>query len=167
MTHSGARLFQISISDGGVPKRAVPEAGISLTGVGGDRQRHRSIHSGPDRAVCLYSLERLDALRDEGHPIEPGAAGENLTVAGLEWADVKPGDRLEIGDAVELEIMSYTAPCRYNANWFVDGDFHRISEKRHPGWSRLYARVVREGMVRQGDPVRHTVGERRREGQHS
>ncbi|GKS57598.1 sulfurase [Nitrospira sp.] len=167
MTGRNARLFQISVSDGGVPKRPVAEARVVREGIEGDRQRHRSIHGGPDRAVCLFSLERLDALRDEGHSIHPGSAGENLTLAGLEWAIVKPGDRLEIGERVELEITSYTTPCRYNARWFADGDFHRMSQKRHPGWSRLYAKVVQEGVVRQGDPVRHRVGQPYEEERHS
>lgn len=148
-----ASLFQISVSDGGVPKRAVAEAAISPSGVAGDRQRNRSVHGGPDRAVCLYSLERLDALRAEGHPIEAGAAGENLTIAGLDWAAVNIGDRLRIGGTVEIEVTSYTTPCRYNARWFADGDFNRMAQKQHPGWSRLYARVLREGMVRVGDRV--------------
>ncbi len=153
MPRAGASLVQISVSNGGVPKRPVQEAAITLSGVAGDRQRNRSVHGGPDRAVCLYSLERLDALRDEGHPIEPGAAGENLTIAGLDWARLKIGDRLRIGETVELEVSSYTTPCRYNACWFVEGDFNRIAQERHPGWSRLYARVLREGPVRTGDRV--------------
>jgi len=34
------------------------------------------------------------------------------------------------------------------------GDYWRVSEKRHPGWSRVYARVLATGSIRQGDPVR-------------
>ncbi len=150
-----ARLAQISVSDGGVPKRAVPEARIAVTGVEGDRQRNRSVHGGPDRAVCLYSLERVRALRAEGHSIEPGASGENLTLAGVDWSTVGPGDRFRIGEQVELEVMSYTTPCKFNAQWFSDGGFNRISHKRHPGWSRVYAKVLREGLVRKGDAVHH------------
>ena len=37
---------------------------------------------------------------------------------------------------------------------FKDGEFARVSQKRHPGWSRVYARVLVEGTIRQGDPVR-------------
>ncbi len=147
------RLVQISVSDGGVPKQAVPQAHISFQGVEGDRQRNRSLHGGPDRAVCLYAQERIDALRREGHSIAPGSAGENFTIAGVPWDQVVPGCRLRIGDAVEVEIMSYTTPCRFNAQWFHEGDFHRIGQKRHPGWSRVYAKVLREGLVRSGDAV--------------
>jgi len=149
----GPHLHQISISDGGVPKLPVAEARITVNGVAGDRQRNLEVHGGTERAVCLFSLEVIEALQAEGHSIRPGASGENLTVAGLVWAEVKPGDRLRIGDAVLLEMVSHTAPCKYNAQWFANGDFSRISQKLHPGWSRLYARVLAEGVVRTGDRV--------------
>ena len=146
-------VHQVSLSHGGVPKLAVPSAQVTLNGLAGDRQRNRKYHGGPDRAVCLYSLEVIEALRAEGHSIGPGSSGENVTVAGLDWPQLKPGDRLTIGGQLQLEIMSYTTPCRYNAQWFKDGDYERIAEETHPGWSRLYARVLREGTVRPGDRV--------------
>ncbi len=147
------RLHQVNVSNGGVPKLPVAEARITLQGVAGDRQRNRKVHGGPDQAVCLYSLEVIEALKGEGHPIAPGSTGENLTLAGLEWDRIKPGVRLRVGESVRLEVVSYTAPCEHNARWFVSGNFLRISQKRHPGWSRVYARVLQEGLVRQGDPV--------------
>lgn len=146
-------LHQISVSDGGVPKLPVPEARITVDGVVGDRQRNREVHGGVDRAVCLFSLEVIEALQAEGHSIKPGASGENLTVAGLDWPKLKPGDLLRIGDAARLEIVKYTEPCRFNAQWFKEGNFNRINQKKHPGWSRLYARVLAEGVVRPGDAV--------------
>jgi MOSC domain-containing protein YiiM len=103
--------------------------------------------------VCLYSLETIEALREEGHRIAPGATGENLTVAGLDWRRLAPGDRLVIGQSVQLEITSYTEPCRLNAQWFRDGNVERIAQDMHPGWSRLYARVLQEGIVQKGDSV--------------
>ena len=146
-------LNQISVSDGGVPKLPVPEARITLGGVAGDRQRNRDVHGGVERAVCLFSLEIIEALQAEGHAIKPGASGENLTLAGLDWPRLKPGDRLRIGEHARLEIMSYTSPCKFNARWFVGGEFSRISQKLHPGWSRVYARVLAEGQVWAGDGV--------------
>ena len=146
-------LHQVSLSDGGVPKRAVQSAMITIDGLTGDRQRNRKYHGGRDRAVCLYSLEMIESLRAEGHRIEPGSSGENLTVAGLDWLRLAPGDRLMIGEQVRLELTSYTTPCRLNAQWFKDGNFHRIAQEAHPGWSRLYARVLNEGMVKPGDAV--------------
>lgn len=163
MTGSTPCLSHINISDGGVPKLPVPEAWVSVQGVAGDRQRNTAIHGGPDRAVCLYSLEIIDALRQEGHSIEAGSSGENLTISGLNWAQLQPGNQLRIGDDLQIEIVSYTAPCQHNARWFVDGNFNRISHKKHPGWSRLYARVLKEGMVRRGDPVYVEITDSRKE----
>ncbi len=158
MANRAGILTQISVSDGGVPKRAVASAAISAEGVLGDRQRDLKHHGGPDRAVCLYSAELIERLREEGHPIEPGSAGENLTIAGLDWAGVCPGVRLRIGGDVVLEITGYTSPCRTIAGSFAGGDFSRISQKKHPGEIRVYAKVVAGGMVRAGDDVRVIEG---------
>lgn len=146
-------VHQINVSDGGVPKKPVLEARITKSGLEGDRQRNRKVHGGPERAVCLFSLEMIERLQDEGHAIEPGSAGENLTLAGVEWDHVVPGVMLTIGPHVKLKIKSYTAPCDLNACWFREGDFSRISHKKHPGWSRVYAKVLDSGIVRPGDMV--------------
>jgi MOSC domain-containing protein YiiM len=104
------------------------------------------------RALCLYAQERIDGLRAEGHPIGPGAVGENVTIEGLDWDAVVPGVRLRIG-AAEVEVTSYTVPCKSIAGAFRDGAFTRIGQKVHPGWSRVYVRVLREGAVAVGDSV--------------
>lgn len=146
-------LHQINISSGGLPKLPVQKARVVSAGVEGDSHRNRELHGGPDRAVCLYAWEKVEALQKEGHAIAPGSAGENFTIAGLAWDRIQPGDQLQIGPEVVIEVTSYCVPCRQNARWFADGRYQRISQEHHPGWSRLYARVVVEGWVSQGDPV--------------
>jgi MOSC domain-containing protein YiiM len=146
-------VFQVNRSAGGVPKLPVVEAAVTADGLTGDRQNDLRHHGGPERAVCLYSLERILDLQREGHPIFPGAAGENLTLAGLGWDDLGPGSRLEVGAGVELEVTRFTTPCRTIAGAFAGGAIDRILQDRHPGWSRLYARVLRPGAVRVGDRV--------------
>jgi hypothetical protein len=47
-----------------------------------------------DRAVCLFSLERIEALRSEGHSITPGAIGVYARV--LTEGEVQPGDQVAI-----------------------------------------------------------------------
>jgi MOSC domain-containing protein YiiM len=148
------RLVQISISAGGLPKRAVPAARVSPDGIEGDAHRDREHHGGPDRAVCLYAQEAIDALRAEGHAIAPGTLGENLTVAGLDWGALGPGSRLLVGDRLLLEITRYTSPCLNIAPAFRDGKYGRVSQKLRPGWSRLYARVLAPGSIQASDPVR-------------
>jgi MOSC domain-containing protein YiiM len=120
--------------------------------VSGDRQNDRRFHGGPDRAVTLFSQERIDLLRAEGHSIQPGSTGENLTVSGLDWDALVPGIRLRVGEA-ELEITRYASPCAKISGSFIGGNFKRLAQDVHPGWSRLCAKVVTEGTVRPGDGV--------------
>jgi len=141
----------INVSRGGVPKLPVPEALVGVEGLAGDHHRWRG-HGGPQRAVCLYALERIEALRGEGHPIEPGGAGENLTLSGVDWSLLTPGAELHVGE-VHLRVTSYTDPCSTIAGCFAGGAFKRISQELHPGWSRVYASVVAPGVVEVGDPV--------------
>lgn len=118
----------------------------------GDHQSDHRFHGGPDRALCLYSQERLDALAAEGHPVRPGALGENVTIAGLTWDEVRPGALLRIGTA-EVEVTNFASPCRKLAGRFLDGEFTRVGEKVNPGWSRVYVRVLTEGLIAVGDRV--------------
>ena len=75
------RIFQLNCSKGGVPKLAVRESLLTETGLECDRQADRRYHGGPERALCLFSLERILELQAEGHPVFPGSTGENVTVA--------------------------------------------------------------------------------------
>ncbi len=143
----------MSVSQGGVPKLPVPVATVGTLGLDGDRQRHPRFHGGPERAVCLFAVEQVEALVAQGHPIAPGAAGENVTVRGLDWGRVVPGARLRLGGEVVLAITSYAAPCKTIRGCFRDGDFSPLDQKRHPGCSRTYARVLTPGAIRPGDRV--------------
>jgi MOSC domain-containing protein YiiM len=146
------RVESINASRGGVPKRAMFEALITEQGVDGDRQRDLRFHGGPDRALILFSLDVIRALQQEGHSIAAGTTGENLTVSGLDWKTIVPGTTLQIGE-VRVQITTYTSPCEKIAFSFFENDYTRISQKLHPGWSRLSARVLQGGLVTVGDAV--------------
>lgn len=145
-------VAQVSVSSGGVPKLAIDEGRIGRRGVAGDRQAARRHHGRAWQALCLWSLERIEALRAEGHSVVPGAAGENVTVAGVDWSAIRPGTRLALAEAL-VEVTAYATPCQKNARWFADGDPNRMLHDRHPGWSRVYASVLVDGTVRAGDTV--------------
>ena len=151
-SRSGA-IHQLSASNGGVPKRPLDLARALIGGLEGDAQADRKHHGGPERALCLFSLEQIEEMASEGHPIASGLAGENVTISGLDWSLVVPGARLRLGGEVLVEITNYTAPCMKNAAWFADGDFNRMNQQTHPGCSRVYARVLEEGLLRAGDAV--------------
>lgn len=147
-------IVQVNVSRGGVPKLPVAVAEVTELGIVGDGHNEPPhIHGGPERALCLFAIERIEALAAEGHPIFAGATGENVTTRGIDWETVLPGTRWRLGGEVEIEITRYTTPCRTNARWFSGGDFNRMHENLNPGWSRVYARVLRPGAVRAGDAI--------------
>jgi len=145
-------VFSINVSNGGVPKLRVEEGRVTSLGLEGDRQRDLRYHGGPDRAVTLFSLEQIQALQAEGHAIANGTIGENLTLSGLDWGLFVPGSRVSVAEVV-LELTKYAPPCQKISGSFADADFSRVAQKLHPGWSRLYSRVIQEGVVRIGDTV--------------
>lgn len=144
-------VAQLNTSAGGVPKMPVGVAEVDWSGVIGDAQRSRQHHGRPWQALCLWGLEVIEGFADAGHPIRPGAAGENVTITGLDWAEVRPGSRLRIG-SVECEVSSYSLPCSKNARWFVDGEFRRMHHTAGPV-SRVYATVLQPGRIVSGDAV--------------
>jgi MOSC domain-containing protein YiiM len=146
------RLESINISKGGVPKQSVFEALVTRAGLAGDQQEDQRYHGGPDRAAVLFSLELIHALQYEGHPIVVGSIGENLTVSGLDWRALDPGTDVQIG-SVRLQITDFADPCSKIAGSFKSGNFRRVDQNEHPGWSRLCARVIDGGIVRPGDEV--------------
>ncbi|HNO66347.1 MAG TPA: MOSC domain-containing protein, partial [Tepidiformaceae bacterium] len=120
--NSAASVHQISVSQGGVPKLPVLEAAVGELGLAGDAVANPDIHGGPERAVCLYSLELIEALAAEGHPIAPGTAGENVTIRGLDWSLIQPGARVRVGEQVLLEVTRFTTPCATIRPSFKDRD---------------------------------------------
>lgn len=149
-------VAQLNASQGGVPKKAVDGAYIGWKGVDSDRQATRKHHGRPFQALCLWSAEVMETLRSEGHHVVPGSAGENITVSGISWHDVRPGTRMRIGEVL-CDISSYAVPCKQLAELFVDRDFNRIHHDRDlenkTASCRVYATVVERGNVSPGDPI--------------
>lgn len=152
-----ATLFQINVSGGGVPKLSVEGAVVAELGILGDDHDDKENHGGPLQALCLYSVEALQRLQAEGHPVVAGGMGENLTFLGLDVADLQPGDRLRLGE-IEIEVTSFASPCKTIAGNFLEGNFSRVSPKVHIEDSRLYARVLKGGRIRRGDLVQLISG---------
>jgi MOSC domain-containing protein YiiM len=129
---------------GGVPKHPVPSATIRMNGLEGDKQKH-SNHGGTDRAVLLYSSERITQLQEHKHPITPGSVGENLTISGLDWASLEENNILQIGD-VQLQLTFTAVPCGTIRDSFFDYAWTICRD-------RWCAKVLSEGIVNVGDEV--------------
>jgi MOSC domain-containing protein YiiM len=149
------RVVSVNVSPGGVPKHPVASAWVGRTGLDVDRHTEpEPMHGGPDQAVCLYAVEAIARVAADGHQAFPGAYGENLTVEGIDWGALRPGDILSIGqDGLILELTAYASPCQTIAHWFVERRIARISPKLHPEDARWYARVLSDGRVFPGDRV--------------
>lgn len=144
-------VAQLHLGSGGLPKLPAHQVTVGWRGVEGDRQATRVHHGRPWQALCLWSSEVIDALHAQGHPIAPGRAGENVTITGLPWAEVRAGVRLRLGEVL-CEVSAYALPCFQNKPWFKDGEFELIHHERGPV-SRVYATVLEPGSVSVGDPA--------------
>src|SRR5688500_8947566 len=98
-----ATLAQLNVSRGGMPKLPVDSARVTRFGIAGDEQRNLKYHGGPNRAVCLFSVELYDCLREEGIDLKNGSVGENFTTRGIDLNSLVKGDRLRVGECL-IEI---------------------------------------------------------------
>ena len=142
---TSASVVAVSVSPGGIPKRAVAVGIVTHAGLVGDGRNHAK-HIRPDRAVSLFDLEVLEQLVREGFPLKPGAAGENLTVAGLHVQEMEPGTLLQIGDVL-LKLEQPRKPC-----YVLDAIDPRLKEAII-GRCGYMASVLSEGRVRPGAAV--------------
>jgi MOSC domain-containing protein YiiM len=139
---AGPCVLAVSISAGGIPKRPLERGRVTTSGVAGDGRNHAK-HIRPDRAISLWDVEILQQLVAEGFPLEPGAAGENLTVAGLNVQPMAPGTRLRIGDVL-LKLEQPRKPC-----YVLDAIDPRLKDTM-AGRCGYMASVLREGTIRPG-----------------
>jgi MOSC domain-containing protein YiiM len=105
------KIVQVSISPGGLPKHRIPGAVCTPLGLEGDGHRFPKFHGGPRKALLLVSAEDLADLKQKGYPTFWGGFGENLTVSGLDFRQLRPGQRFRAGEAV-IELTQVRTPCQ-------------------------------------------------------
>jgi len=156
-------VLQISVSEGGVPKRAVPVGVVTELGLEGDRHAHPEFHGGPRQALLFIPAEGIDELKQAGFPLFPGALGENITTLGLDRRTWKVGQRWRVGPDVVVEFTKIRVPCRtlnrYGAGVIqkaVYDEAIKAGDPSSPQWglSGCYARVVECGTIHPGDVIR-------------
>ncbi len=155
----------MNLSAGGLPKRAVAGGSLTVEGLAGDQHAHPQIHGGPEKAVLVVAAETIEALKARGYPLFYGALGENLTTLGLDIQALRIGDELRAG-AARLRITKPRGPCRqldvYGEALKTEIYDARVKARdaTSPLWglSGLYAAVVEEGEVREGDAIEAITG---------
>jgi MOSC domain-containing protein YiiM len=130
---------------------------VRVQGLDGDSICDRKFHGGADQAVYAYAREDLDHWgRLLGRPLPDGHFGENLTTSGVDVNAAVLGERWRVGTAL-VEVVRVRRPCRVFANFmgltgYDDaGWVKRFTAEGRPG---PYLRVLEEGVVRVGDPLR-------------
>jgi MOSC domain-containing protein YiiM len=126
---------------------------VTTLNIEGDEQSDLSVHGGTYKAVYCYPSEHYEYWRGELPRAELpwGVFGENLTTEGLLETDVYIGDRMEIGSA-EFLVTQPRQPCFKLGIRFARADM--IKRFLASGFSGFYVRVVREGDIASGDPIR-------------
>ncbi|MFQ6090420.1 MAG: MOSC domain-containing protein [Candidatus Bipolaricaulia bacterium] len=139
------RVLSINISDRkGVSKHPLEEAEFIVgLGIKGD------IHAGtPKREVSLLDAAEVAIVeRENGLKLQPGAFAENLTTEGLDLRPLGIGTELLLGEEVRLVISQVGKECHLGCAIREEvGDC--IMPRKG-----VFARVVRGGRVRRGDPI--------------
>lgn len=109
-------------------------------------------HGGPDQALYVYGgADYAWWSQQLGKELAPGTFGENLTISDLESAQFNIGDFLHVGEVI-LQVTAPRIPCGTFATRMNDSQWvKKFRAAERPG---LYCRVVKEGVVKSGDPVR-------------
>ncbi len=122
------------------------------TNLDGDGQADLRVHGGPDKAVYAYPVQHYGHWASElGRDLSPyGYFGENLTVEGMDEAEVLIGDVLRAGGAL-LEVSHPRVPCFKLAMRMRDHAFGKPFLAS--GRVGFYLRVREEGELGAGDAI--------------
>ena len=166
------KISQVNVGSGGVPKSPVSQAYVSLERLLGDQwswgvdqiqdNGKPGKHGGSRQAVCLYSVECLAELNNQGFKVFPGALGENLTTEGIDYREVRIGDVYQVGADVQLRLTKIRTPCATIAEVYGTNIIKAMIDERvqkcdytAPKWGMtgFYAEVFQAGRVRQHDTI--------------
>ena len=138
------RIKAISVSkERGTQKVNVPEAELKADfGIIGDA------HAADwHRQVSLLALESIDKMTEKGVEVSPGAFAENITTEGIDLLNLALGDKLKLGETVEVEITQFGKKCHSRCEIFEQvGDCVMPREG-------IFARVTKAGSISVGDVI--------------
>ncbi len=142
----------------GIPKLPVKQATVSIKGVGDDHNNYRYNRKKNtlDRAVLLYTLDKLDELKQEGWDLNIGDLGENITL-NIPYNELIVGKQIKIGDLL-IEVTEECKPCN-NLSVLPCVGKERINEFiiTMKGRRGMYAKVLQEGTIRVEDSVSYNA----------
>lgn len=123
---------------------------VGTLNIVGDAQADLRVHGGSDKAVYSYSADHWHWWETHGLSCRPATFGENLTLAGVDEAEVCIGDRFRWSDVL-LEVSEPRAPCYKLGIHTAREDVPPLmTRSARCGW---YFRVIEEGEA----PTRNTA----------
>jgi len=129
----------------GTRKEAVAEGRLKENyGLSGDAHADLNTH----RQVSLLAVESINKMRNLGLDVGPGDFAENLTTEGIELTSLPLGTRLKMGEAAILEVSQIGKKCHSGC-----AIFRQLGKCVMPK-EGVFARVIREGVVKPGDEVK-------------
>ena len=136
----------------GICKKPVSgQVTLKALGFDGDGVADTRNHGGPDKAICVYSLDHYPFWEKTlGIKVPAAAFGENLSVSNLKEDDVCIGDIFLLGTAA-VQISQPRQPCKTLAARYGRNDLVKLVV--NSGYSGFYFRVIQEGVVKKGNPL--------------
>jgi len=140
------KIAAISISKKkGIPKSNVDSAQlIENHGIDGDA------HAGNwHRQVSFLAMESIVTMREKGLPkLRPGAFAENITTEFINLPRLEVGNKIKIGNEVELEVTQIGKECHTKCAIYIKvGDCVMPSEG-------IFAKVIKGGTIYISDEIR-------------
>jgi len=140
-----ARIIAVCKSkEKGTKKEAVADSILKEDyGLIGDAHADHGTH----RQVSLLAIESINKMRSLGFDVCPGDFAENLTTEGMDLVSLPVGTRLSAGDGIILEISQIGKECHAGCA------IYRQTGKCIMPREGVFAKVIRGGLVRTGDPI--------------
>ncbi|NHZ86315.1 MAG: MOSC domain-containing protein [Planctomycetia bacterium] len=143
--NKSGKIIAISVSK----KKGVPKSNVDSAMLIRDFGLEGDAHAGNwHRQVSFLAFESIKKMRDAGLPkIRPGAFAENITTEFIDIPKLKVGNRLQIGNDVELEITQIGKTCHTKcAIYYKVGDCVMPSDG-------VFAKVINSGKIYLDDNI--------------
>ena len=164
-----SRLLQIegqAVASAIGKRPAAGPLGLGPLGLDGDEQADLSVHGGLSKALYAYPVQHYpfwQGVRAQASvaaadvTLPPGFMGENLTIEGLDEAQMWIGDRWRLPGCV-LAVSEPRYPCfKFNA---VMGFKQAATLMGQSGWCGGYLAVIEPGQIQAGDEIEVLPGPR-------
>jgi MOSC domain-containing protein YiiM len=126
---------------------------LTTEGVQEDHVSDKKYHGGIDKACYLFSSDQYPRWQAIYPYLEwsYGMFGENITVEGFNEKEVRIGDVFEIG-TTRVQVSEPRQPCfKLNVRFNSKDTVKQFVKFEHSG---CYLRVIEEGRIEIGDPVK-------------